>query len=95
MIMIVIYNNKILQKLDIFKVIQKTQNNNQYYYKYIHQFSANILLIPTDNINDRPSDYTDLDIIMSQSDCTDCNIIKHDPNAQLYVQLLLKGWFKI
>eukprot|EP01084_Bolivina_argentea_P193243 331578_1 len=81
-----IYKNNKIQKLDIFKVIYKTPNN-KYYYKYIHQFSANILLLNTDI--DRPAtDYTDLEVAMYS------NVIEPDPNDEFHIQLLIEGWLR-
>jgi len=76
-------------KLDVFKVIYKTEDD-QYFYKYIHQFSANILLLNNDD--ERPSDYTDLEVAI-YSKITP-KTIRHDVTDQLHSDLLLKGWIR-
>lgn len=78
-------NNK---QLDIFKVIYK-YNDNNYYFKYIHQFSANILLL--NNHQERPSHYTDLEVIIYSNKRKK---IKHDLIDQQYTNLLLNGYLR-
>ena len=72
-------------QLDIFKVIYKT-DQNQYFYKYIHQFSANILSLA--NNDQRPSDYTELEVAIHSNHSSP--LIKHDIMDAHYAQLLLQ-----
>jgi len=83
-----IFNND--DQLDIFKVIYKT-DDHQFFYKYVHCFSANILLLNNDD--ERPLDYTLLEVAIHSNHFRYAQI-KHDVVDERYSDLLLKGWLR-
>ena len=75
--------------MDIFKVIYKSHKD--YFFKYIHQFSANILVSSIER--ERPSDYTDLEVALHSTYLNNKQTkFKHALTDKRYADLLLNGY---